>query len=227
MVNNMINNIKDLIKIDKREVLRYLQYKNQNINDDLLKIIEQSIDETKRIISPRFVLRKYSIKKIKMDNEKDQVILEDGNLILKSDDVYKLLTECDECILMAVTLGLEIEKEIRKLTYTNLTKGIIIDSCATTAIEEVCDIVQDNIARKLLREDKYITYRYSPGYGDLSIENNIYINNILNSQKEIGLTVTNSGIMIPRKSVVALIGVSNKGILNNKKSYKELTSYKR
>ena len=218
MVNNMINNIKDLIKIDKREVLRYLQYKNQNINDDLLKIIEQSIDETKRIISPRFVLRKYSIKKIKMDNEKDQVILEDGNLILKSDDVYKLLTECDECILMAVTLGLEIEKEIRKLTYTNLTKGIIIDSCATTAIEEVCDIVQDNIARKLLREDKYITYRYSPGYGDLSIENNIYINNILNSQKEIGLTVTNSGIMIPRKSVVALIGVSNKGILNNKKS---------
>ena len=182
MVNNMINNIKDLIKIDKREVLRYLQYKNQNINDDLLKIIEQSIDETKRIISPRFVLRKYSIKKIKMDNEKDQVILEDGNLILKSDDVYKLLTECDECILMAVTLGLEIEKEIRKLTYTNLTKGIIIDSCATTAIEEVCDIVQDNIARKLLREDKYITYRYSPGYGDLSIENNIYINNILNSQ---------------------------------------------
>ena len=218
MVNNMINNIKDLIKIDKREVLRYLQYKNQNINDDLLKIIEQSIDETKRIISPRFVLRKYSIKKIKMDNEKDQVILEDGNLILKSDDVYKLLTECDECILMAVTLGLEIEKEIRKLTYTNLTKGIIIDSCATTAIEEVCDIVQDNIARKLLREDKYITYRYSTGYGDLSIENNIYINNILNSQKEIGLTVTNSGIMIPRKSVVALIGVSNKGILNNKKS---------
>ena len=57
---------------------------------------------------------------------------------------------------MAATLGLEIEREIRKLTYVNLTKGVIVDACATTAIEEVCDIVQDNIGRELLREDKYI-----------------------------------------------------------------------
>ncbi|MPM36630.1 hypothetical protein SDC9_83229 [bioreactor metagenome] len=119
---------------------------------------------------------------------------------------------------MSATLGLEIEREIRKLTYTDLTKGIIVDACATAAIEEVCDIVQSNIAKKLLKEDKYITYRYSPGYGDLPIEKNVDINNLLNSQKEIGLTVTNSGIMIPRKSVVALIGVSHKGITNTKKS---------
>ena len=60
--------------------------------------------------------------------------------------------------------------------------------------------------------------RYSPGYGDLSIEKNIDIINVLNSQKNIGLTVTDSGIMIPRKSVVALIGVSKKGIKREKKS---------
>ena len=119
---------------------------------------------------------------------------------------------------MSATLGLEIEKEIRKLTYTDLTKGIIIDACATTAIEEVCDIVQDSIEKQLLKKHKYITYRYSPGYGDLPIEKNVDINNILNSQKEIGLTVTSSGIMIPRKSVVALIGVSHKGTNNSKKS---------
>ena len=214
----MIDNIKDLIEIDKKKVLRYLQYKNQNISDNLLKVIEQSIEETKSIINPRFVLRTYPIKKVNLPNEKNQIILNGVNLTLKSDDLYNLLLECDECILMSATLGLEMEKEIRRLTYTDLTKGIIIDSCATTAIEEVCDIVQDHIAKKLLKEDKYITYRYSPGYGDLSIENNVGINNILNSQKEIGLTVTNSGIMIPRKSVVALIGVSSKNTVNSKRS---------
>ncbi|WP_455537728.1 vitamin B12 dependent-methionine synthase activation domain-containing protein [Terrisporobacter sp.] len=218
MVNNKINNIKNLVEIDKGEVLRYLQYKNQDIKSDLLKIIDESIEETKKIINPRFILRKYRIKKKKNLDGKDQIILEEANLILESNDLYDLLLECDECILMAATLGLEIEKEIRKLTYTDLTKGIIIDSCATTAIEEVCDIIQDNIAKNLLKEDKYITYRYSPGYGDLSIENNSPINNILNSQRKIGLTVTNSGIMIPRKSVVALIGVSAKGTMNIKKS---------
>lgn len=216
----MKDNIKNLIEIDEREVLRYLQYKNQDIESDLSDKIKQCIKKTKEIINPRFIFRKYEIKKSKFSNKKNEVYLEGSNLTLQSDDVYNLLLECDECILMSVTLGLEIEREIRKLTYTDLTKGIIIDACATTAIEEACDIVQDNIAKKLLKEDKYITYRYSPGYGDLSIEKNLDINNLLNSQKEIGLTVTDSGIMIPRKSVVALIGVSHKGIGNTKKSCK-------
>lgn len=214
----MINNIKSLIKIDEKEVLRYLQYKNQEIDDDLSQKIKQCIKVTKEIIYPRFIFRKYSITKSKSSNENGKIYLEGTNFILHSDDIYKLLQECDECILMSTTLGLEIEKEIRKLTYTDLTKGIIIDACATTAIEEVCDIVQDKIAKNLLKESKYITYRYSPGYGDLPIEKNVDINNLLNSQKEIGLTVTNDGIMIPRKSVVALIGVSHKDVNSTKRT---------
>ena len=66
MDNNKINNIKRLVEIDKNEVLRYLQYKNQEIKSDLLDIIDQSIEETKKIINPRFMMRKYSIKKKKL-----------------------------------------------------------------------------------------------------------------------------------------------------------------
>jgi cobalamin-dependent methionine synthase I len=59
--------------------------------------------------------------------------------------------------------------------------------------------------------------RYSPGYGDLGIENNKGILDVLSAQRNIGLTITDSGIMIPRKSVVAIMGVSelkynNKGV---------------
>ena len=54
MVNKMIENIKELVEIEKREVLRYLQYKNQNINEDLLKTIEESIEHTRKIINPKF-----------------------------------------------------------------------------------------------------------------------------------------------------------------------------
>lgn len=214
----MRDNIKNLIEIDEKEVLRYLQYKNQDIESNLAEKIKQCIRITKEIINPRFVFRRYPIKKCEFSNVKNEVYLEGANLILQSDDIYNLLLECDECILMSATLGLEIEREIRKLTYTDLTQGIIIDACATTAIEEVCDIVQENIGKELLKENKHLTYRYSPGYGDLPIEKNIDINNLLNSQKEIGLTVTNIGIMIPRKSVVALIGISQKVTSNTKKS---------
>ena len=144
----MRENIKNLIEIDESEVLRYLQYKNQEIDNSLSDKIKKCINITKEIINPRFIFRKYTIKKLKSSNGKNEVYFEGANLTLQSNDIYNLLLDCDECILMSATLGLEIEREIRKLTYTDLAKGIIIDACATTAIEEVCDIVQDNISKK-------------------------------------------------------------------------------
>ena len=60
------------------------------------------------------------------------------------------------------------------------------------------------------KEGKSLTMRYSPGYGDLDISANKDILQVLDAHKRIGVTVTNTGIMIPRKSVVALIGITNK-----------------
>ena len=113
-------NIKNLIEIDKNEVLRYLQYRDQNIDNDLLETIKNCINRTKEIINPRFIFRKYEIEKVN-----GEVCLKGANLILQSNDIYNLLSECNECILMCATLGLEIEREIRKLTYTDFL-GIII-----------------------------------------------------------------------------------------------------
>ena len=203
----MIKDFVDSISIDREEVLRYLEYKGQDIDNNLVEIIEECRNIAKDRINPRYTFRVYSIKQ----KYKGIIELEGTNLILESNDLYEILKDCNECILMAATLGINIEKDIKKYSCTELTKGIIIDSCATTAIEEVCDKVQNEIENNILKNGQYLTFRYSPGYGDLSIEKNTEILTILNSQKEIGLTVTDSGIMIPRKSVVALIGVSDKG----------------
>ncbi|MGL5330233.1 MAG: vitamin B12 dependent-methionine synthase activation domain-containing protein [Peptostreptococcaceae bacterium] len=209
----MFKNFDRTIQINIDEVLRYLEYKNQSIDDNLNHKIEECINITKETINPRYTFRVYSI-----NTEKQNLIeLEGTNLQLESNDLYNLLKDCHKCILMATTIGLDIEKQIRKYSYTELTKSIIIDSCGTTAIEEVCDIVEDKIKEEVLVEGEYLTYRYSPGYGDLNIESNTKILNILNGHKEIGLTITDSGIMIPRKSVVAIIGIKNTKS-NNKKS---------
>ncbi|MEG2458087.1 MAG: vitamin B12 dependent-methionine synthase activation domain-containing protein [Bacilli bacterium] len=201
----------NFIDIKNEEVLRYLEYKDQIIDDNLNKLIQQCRNITKDRINPRYTFRVYSIKK-----NKGIIELEGTNLNLESRDLYNLLEDCNRCILMAATIGLDIEKDIKRYSYTDLTKGIIIDSCATVSIEEVCDVAQQQIQDKVLQDGEYITSRYSPGYGDLSIEKNIDILNILNGQKEIGLTITSSGIMIPRKSVIAIIGITDKKVYNKK-----------
>lgn len=210
----MIKDFVDSISIDREEVLRYLEYKGQDIDNNLIEIIEECRNITKDRINPRYTFRVYSIKQ----KYKGIIELEGTNLILESNDLYEILKDCNECILMAATLGINIEKDIKKYSCTELTKGIIIDSCATTAIEEVCDRVQNEIENNILKNGQYLTFRYSPGYGDLSIEKNTEILTILNGQKEIGLTITNSGIMIPRKSVIAIIGISDKKAEQDKTS---------
>ena len=157
----------------------------------------------------------YSILKEKIDNSY-QIKFKDSNISIKSKDLCKLLDSCRQCIVLSTTLGIDIEKQIKINSYSNLTKSIIIDACATTAIEEFCDILQRNIEEKLRKEGKYITNRYSPGYGDLPIHINEDIINLLNTSKKIGLTITKDKIMIPRKSVIAIIGITE-----NKKTYKQ------
>lgn len=177
MENNLIG--REDISINQSEVLRYLQYRGQEIDKDLKYTIDECVAITKNKINPRYLSRIYPIR-INKDNV---VELKGTNLTLESKDIYELLKECNECVIMAATIGIDIEKEIRRHSYSNLTKGLIIDSCGTTAIEEVCDIVQNNLEKVFLKQDKFITMRYSPGYGDLPIEKNIDILNVFECSK--------------------------------------------
>ena len=194
-------NFINLIKIDKNEVLRYLEYNGQYIDEKLDHIIDECIKITKQKINPRYTLGVYSILKEKIDDSY-QIKFKDSNISIKSKDLYKLLGGCRQC-----------------------TKSIIIDACATTAIEEFCDILQSNIEDELRKEGKYITNRYSPGYGDLPIDINEDIINLLNTSNKIGLTITKDKIMIPRKSVVAIIGISEHKSTYKQKSCLECSNY--
>ncbi|WP_455542793.1 vitamin B12 dependent-methionine synthase activation domain-containing protein [Intestinibacter sp.] len=197
------------VSVDKSEVLRYLGHNGQEIDNDLNLRINQCIQETKNEIDTKYVYETYDIRK---NLDLNTVEFENTNLILKSKDISELFRDCDKCILMCATLGFNIEKNIRRYSYNDLTKGIIVDACATTSIEEICDLIQDNILQEVCEEGKSLTMRYSPGYGDLDISANRDILNVLDAHRKIGVTVTNTGIMLPRKTVVALIGITNNKI---------------
>lgn len=225
MVNKSINScIDSLIDISKEEVLRYLEYKGQHIDNNLNDLIDDCIKMTKEKINPRYYLRVYPILRDK-DNSSKSIFLKDSSLKFESNDLYKLLYKCDECIILATTLGINIEKEIRKYSYTDLTKSIVLDACATTSIEELCDSIERTLSKELNKEGKYLTIRYSPGYGDLSIESNRDIIDTLNFNKNLGLTITSNSIMIPRKSVIAIIGITSEKIKNENKKCTMCSNY--
>ena len=198
---------KNDIKINSSEVLRYLGYNGQRLDEEIINNVKKSKKLVKDIIDLRYIVKRYEIEQIK-----EGIILKGTNFMLKGEDIKKHLKSCNECIFMAVTLGNEFERILRLYERKSLLESIIMDSCGTTAIEEACDLLESNIKERVRKENLFITSRYSPGYGDLSIEIQYDFISLLNCQKEIGLTCSEDNILIPRKSVTAIIGISEEDI---------------
>lgn len=191
----------------KEEVLRYLGYKNQKIEHGLNELIDECIKEVEKYIKPKCIFKVYNIKK-----SKDKIELTSSILCFSGKDIIKHLKDSKKCAVMAVTLGNAIDTKIRYYEKINLTKALILDACATSAVENLCDKVQEEIKNKAESINMGITFRYSPGYGDFSIDIQKNIINSLDANKKIGLSSTENCILIPRKSVTAVIGFQNKGI---------------
>ncbi|MGL4850497.1 MAG: methionine synthase [Clostridium sp.] len=192
----------DNLNIPLEEVLRYLGYKGQALEEDFLEKVKEIREKSKAFFRPKFVYESYGIKKIN-----GEILIEGTTLKLKSDDINNLLKDSEKMYLMAVTLGNDIEKLIRRYERISMTDALILDACATTAIEEYIDNLEADIKLRELKEEENFTFRYSPGYGDLSLDVQKEIINVLNCQRRIGLTASENKILFPRKSVTAILGV--------------------
>lgn len=188
--------------LKKDEVLRYLGYKGQKIPIDIDKSIEFNISKIVSICNPKFT---YMISDIKIvDNA---VNLKGTNLILEGKDILNHLKGSVKCVTLACTLGAEFDKELLRLQRKSMSDAVIFDACSTAFIEEFADKCEEEILSPFKNDGYYSNFRFSPGYGDLPLTSQKDILNCLEAGKKIGLTVTDSGLLLPQKSITAFIGV--------------------
>lgn len=193
--------------IDKNEVLRYLGYKNGVIDTNINLLIDECINEVKEISNCKYTYKIFDVEK-----SEEQVRLLESNLVFKGKDILEHLKESSMCAVMAVTLGSNMDTKIRYYEKVSMTRALILDACASVCVEWVCDEAEKEIRKEARSKTLDITYRYSPGYGDFLIDIQPKIISALDTQKNIGLTVTENNILIPRKSVSAVIGFQHKNI---------------
>lgn len=197
-------------KVNRQEVLKYLGFRGHEIPSDVDSLIYECIEDIKSFSKPKYIYQIFEIDREKTSKHRDRVFLKDTDFVLIGNDINEMLSECDKCILMAVTLGVVVDNKIRVQQIRDLTKSIILDSCASSAIESVCNEINERIEKEYNAIGLFLTDRFSPGYGDMPISQQPDFLRVLDAQRKIGLNVSSSGIMIPRKSVTAIIGISNK-----------------
>ena len=183
----------------KDDVLRYLGHRSQVLSAELDALIDDCMAQLRQAAKPRHVVQTLSI-----ELRPDGVLLPDSGILLAGDDLHRHLSGCRQAALMAVTLGVEVDNLIRRTEATDLTASLVLDACATQYVEACCDALEEELRQSV--EGKCLTARFSPGYGDLPLSVQPQLLALLNAQRSIGLTCTDRFILLPRKSVTAIIG---------------------
>ena len=184
------------------EAIRYLGVKKGAADAGICALVERSFQELEKEAEPRSVCRIFELR------ECGEETVQIGTLKIQSRSLSRNLKNCGQAILFGATLGIGVDRLISRTGITDMARSVALQACAAAYLEEYCDRRQEEIGRELEKEGGYLRPRFSPGYGDFPLECQREILERLEAGKRIGLTLTDSLIMMPSKSVTAVIGVS-------------------
>ena len=129
--------------------------------------------------------------------------------ILAGEDVAKHLEGCTAALLLAVTLGPGVDAQIRRAGVGDIAAGVASDALGSALAEQAAEAAEAELRQWAARQGKYLTGRYSPGYGDWPLAVQPLLAAALDTARRAGLCVTENNLMTPRKSITAILGVSD------------------
>ena len=188
----------DEIEPDKKEALRYMGCRDNNIGD-LEAIYEECLREYKKVASYKAVYRLTKISQ-SADNVTDFSFCS-----IRNESLYKNMSGCNSAVVFATTAGAGVDRLILRYSKTSSAHAVVTDCIASSAIEVWCDEINSMI------NSQYETKpRFSPGYGGVSLEYQKDVLSFLDAQRKTGLTLNDALMMNPVKSVTAFIGIKEK-----------------
>lgn len=126
---------------------------------------------------------------------------------IQSHHLFLNLKNCHSVILFAATLGPEVDRLIQKNSKINPAKSVMLQAAGAMFIESYVEKLQDFFQSEEAKNKNAIRPRFSPGYGDVSLEVQRIFFELLDCQKNLALTLNDSLIMSPEKSVTAFVGI--------------------
>ena len=194
---------------NKKEVFRYLGYSvkdlcssnfYETVDKQTLNLVDSCIKEISSALKPQAV---YNIYDLKIENEK----ISFADICFESTSLSKNLSGCTKIALLAATIGPQVDFLIKKATKIDMTKAAVMQVTGAMFIEEYVNLVNEEISALAKKEGFSVRPRFSPGYGDvpLSIQRDFF--RLLPCTQRLGLTLMDSLIMSPEKSVTAFVGL--------------------
>ncbi len=116
------------------------------------------------------------------------------------------LAGCHAAYLACGTIGAQFDAFQRRSSVSSGADALIVQAIGAALIEKLMDGVEDEI-RAELTDGETLVSRYSPGYGDFPLAAQSTVLALLDAPRTVGVALTDTLLMVPSKSVSAIIGV--------------------
>lgn len=188
--------------LDINEPLRYLGV-GKDAPDRLREETAAIAAELERSVQPRYLYKLH-----RLEHQDGQILLPELGLSLPGQTARRMLEQCDQAVLLSCTLGPQFDALLRARQARDMSQAVILDACGSAWVEHGCDLAEQEIASRF--PGRFLTDRFSPGYGDLPLELQPALCAALDAPRRLGVHVTDSFLLNPCKSVTALIGLSDR-----------------
>lgn len=180
----------DAPAINRREILRYAGAKEET--PELAALLDECLAE----LGDKLV---YKVCYAEYDIVYEEFATDLGFSRTESRDLLKNIGDTDTVLLFVATVGIEMDRLIAKYARISPAKALLMEAIGNERVESLCDA--------FCAEQNAAAPRFSPGYGDLPLEMQKDVFRALDCPRKIGVTLSENLLMIPQKSVTALLGI--------------------
>ena len=190
------------VTIPENEVRRYMGYKGPvDASPETDAMIKKAIAALEKDSSPKYVSKAFPV-------AVNGYEVRFADVVIESRSLAKNLAGCTECVLFAATAGPFCDMLVKRAAVTSSAYASCCQAAGAAAIEAYCDLINDKIKDEYEAKGLYARPRFSPGYGDLALDHQKDWFRLLDITKNTGIELTDSLLMVPTKSVTAIIGLS-------------------
>lgn len=189
------------------EVMRYLGHGGQEVDATLMGRIEAAAARADAELAPRWVWQAFAVEQDGGADGTPAMRVGGTALVLGGRSMADHLRDARGVVLMACTLGAACDRRLRELSATDPLGQVAFDAACSDLVEWACDACESEVVAWAHERGLHAGSRYSPGYGDLPLAVQPRFLDVLNAGRLLGLTASASYLLVPTKSVTAVIGL--------------------
>lgn len=188
--------------ISEKQIYRYMRTSAFSADEHLQKLVD--------VVRAQFLERVqckacYGIVPLKIDGTHVDLSV----FSVDSAHLARNLQNCEYAVIFAATLGLAVEQQRRRAVAVSSVEALTVDAVGSAGIEAFCDQICIRLAKQF--PEYKLRPRFSPGYGDFPLEVQKKLLQVLDAHRKIGVSLSDGLLMIPQKSVTAVVGLSKEG----------------